>query len=1066
MKNLLALILIFFCTLTLPAQELLRYPALSPDGTQLAFSYQGDIWTVAANGGDARRLTIHESYASNPKWSPDGQKILFEANRYGNNDLFVISANGADLKQLTYYSGNDDSGSWGANGAVLFSTRRGFAQVERESEIYQLDQNTATPYRALDALGYMPSMSPDGRYIAFTRGSCRIAREAYTGPANKDLWLYDRQTKTYNQITTHTGQDIYPDWGNNNTLYFLSARSGRYNLHKLTIENGKAKGAPEALTSYKDEGIRYFDVSHNGETAVLEKGNQILRLDLKSGSRPAAVKIGVTKDYRFDPVEQKNYSQDASEFALSPDGKLIAFSVRGEIFVYPSDKDKKRARRLTNHPGRDYDLGWLNDTTLLFRSDRNGNYDIFAVSSADTSEVSLYKTLKLKVEALTNTPQEENGLLISPKKDKVAFRRDRGQLVVADIASDGTISNEKILHNSWSTPSDLSWSPDGKWLAYALDDLNFNQEVYIHAADNSQKPVNVSLHPRSDNRPVWSADGSKLGFLSERNNGDWDVWFVWLSKEDWEKTKRDWEEDEDKEEKKGKSSKKDTSEMVMQIDFEDIHERLQQITHLPGNEGNLAISPDGETFYFSTNGGGRQGGAGKRAFMKVKWDGTEDKELLSNKALRSLEWDNKGKSLYLLDTRGAISNMNAESGKSESIGFQAKLDIDHIAERRQVFDEAWRALNLGFYDPGFHGQNFSALRQKYEAMALSASTSQDFRDIFNEMLGQLNASHMGMYGSNPEQTQRNSTGMLGLEVVPDVRGVKITAIITDTPADRKSSQLEVGEIIQSVNQEAITANTNFYRLFEGTTNERTLLSVIGKDGTSREVVIRPTGSINQEVYEAWVDERKRLTDQYSNGQLGYIHIRGMNWSSFERFERELAASGQGKKGIVIDVRFNGGGWTTDMLLTILNVRQHSYTIPRGAARNLDKEHQSFNQYYPYGERLPFSALIVPSVTLCNENSYSNAEIFSHAYKQLGHGTLVGQPTFGAVISTGGQGLVDGSFVRMPYRAWYVKATGENMEHGPAVPDILVENAPDSKAKGEDPQLKKAVEVLLGQVGKE
>jgi C-terminal processing protease CtpA/Prc len=217
------------------------------------------------------------------------------------------------------------------------------------------------------------------------------------------------------------------------------------------------------------------------------------------------------------------------------------------------------------------------------------------------------------------------------------------------------------------------------------------------------------------------------------------------------------------------------------------------------------------------------------------------------------------------------------------------------------------------------------------------------------------------------------------------------------------------------------------------------------------------------LYEDWVKERKALTEKYSNGQLGYIHIQGMNWPSFERFQRELTASGLGKKGIVIDVRFNGGGWTTDMLMAVLNVKQHSYTVPRGAADNLEKENKSFKEHYPYGERLPFPALTKPSIALCNQNSYSNAEIFSHAYKALDLGTLVGQPTFGAVISTGGYGLMDGSYIRMPFRAWYVKESGLNMEHGPAIPDILVENAPDSKAKGEDEQLKRAVDELLKQI---
>lgn len=335
--------------------------------------------------------------------------------------------------------------------------------------------------------------------------------------------------------------------------------------------------------------------------------------------------------------------------------------------------------------------------------------------------------------------------------------------------------------------------------------------------------------------------------------------------------------------------------------------------------------------------------------------------------------------------------------------------------------------------------------------------------MFNDMLGQLNASHMGMYGSDPEETQRDRSGLLGIEVMPSDNGLQVKRVVPGTPADRTDSKIEEGSVILAVNGTSLTSTTNLYELLEGQANERVLLNLRTPAGEETELTIRPTSSIRGELYENWVQTRKDLTEKYSNGRLGYIHIQGMNWPSFERFERELTASGLGKEGVVIDVRFNGGGWTTDMLMTVLNVRQHSYTIPRGAASDLDKENKKFTEHYPFGERLPLSSWTRPSVALCNHTSYSNAEIFSHAYKTLDIGTLVGEPTFGAVISTGSHSLKDGSRVRMPYRAWYVKATGENMEHGPAVPDVIVMNEPDSKAKGEDPQLKKAVEVLIQQL---
>jgi C-terminal processing protease CtpA/Prc len=395
------------------------------------------------------------------------------------------------------------------------------------------------------------------------------------------------------------------------------------------------------------------------------------------------------------------------------------------------------------------------------------------------------------------------------------------------------------------------------------------------------------------------------------------------------------------------------------------------------------------------------------------------------------------------------------------------VKIDYEQELAQIFDDAWRALDAGFYDPDFHGKDWDELREKYRPIALKASTKEDFQYIFNLMLGQLNASHMGLFrGENPKQTQKQTTGLLGIEGKHTKQGFEVTSVLPNSPADKIESKLNVGDVITAVNQQTISkqgrndSGVNFFATLTNQANSPVLLNVKSGDA-NKELVIWPTTSLSSERYDAWVEERRRLTEKYSGGRLGYLHIRGMNWTSFERFERELMAAGYGKDGIVIDVRYNGGGWTTDYLMAVLNVKQHAYTIPRGAAKDLSKEHQNFKDTYPYSERLPLSAWTKPSIAMSNENSYSNAEIFSHAYKALGIGKLVGRPTFGAVISTGGYRLVDGSLVRMPFRGWWVKESGENMDFTPAKPDIEVFNPPAYKAKGIDPQLQKAVEVLLG-----
>jgi tricorn protease len=656
---------------------------------------------------------------------------------------------------------------------------------------------------------------------------------------------------------------------------------------------------------------------------------------------------------------------------------------------------------------------------------------------------------------------------------KIAFIRGgnfgKMSFVAADIDKNGTISNEKILQNGWSKPEGIRWSPDSKWLAYSMEDLTFNSEIYIQKADGSAKEVNISMHPRADYSPVWSPDGSKLGFISARNNSNNDIWFVWLKKEDYQKTKQDWEEDDEEkpeepkeETKKGKSKDKNKSkkedEKPIQIDLDLIHERLVQLTDLSGNEGNIAISKDGKTFYFSSVVPGSKGSD----LFKVNWDKTEMKEVTKGgQSPRNVKLDTEGKYLYM-NSKGKLARISASGTELENLPIQAKMTILFKEELDQVFEEAWRALRDGFYDPEYHGQNWDALKEKYKPYCMAASTKTDFMYMYNNMLGQLNASHMGLYGRDREKTQSEQTGLLGIEIKPVAEGVEVIRIVPDSPADKLSSKLNEGDVILAVNGEKVTPKISFWSLLNNAVDTKVLLNVKNKQGAQREVAIRPTGSLRTELYDEWVKDRRKLVDTYSNGRLGYLHIRGMDMPSFERFERELTAAGHGKDAIVIDVRFNGGGWTTDYLMAILNVKQHAYTIPRGATSTL-KDHLKYRNYYPFAERLPFFAWNKPSIALCNSNSYSNAEIFSHAYKNLGIGTLVGKPTFGAVISTSGVGLVDGSFVRMPYRGWFAKATDKNMDKVPAIPDIDLDNSPDCKAKGVDEQLKRACEELLRQL---
>jgi tricorn protease len=1036
-----------------------RHPAPSPDGATIALSWQGDLWLVPSTGGAARRLTAHPANERFPVWSRDGRLIAFASDRHGSLDVFVMPADGsAGPRRLTHTSVTDIPVDFTPDGsAVLFESRRAEG-VRRIPSLYTVPVEGGTPALAQSACGRSARYSPDGETLVFVRGGTPEWRRGYRGSGNRDLWT--ASGGAFHRITDFDGDDDFPSWVADDRLCLLSARSGRKNVFLLSLGTGEAS----QITFHDGSDVRRPRAAGDGSIIAYEFEDGIWTVTPAKGAEPRRLVIDVAPDLIHNPVDWRSDSKSAEDLTISADGTLAAFVVHGDIFVteITSKEDQEVAApatvRVTATPEREQDPEFSPDgRSLVYASARQGSLDLYrtAPTNEDTPWVDTFDFVAVR---LTDDAGDERSPRFSPDGTRLAFVANRGDLVVAD--ADGR--NRRTLVEHWDPP-DFRWSPDGRWLAYSIEDMNANAEVWIVSADGGS-PYNVSRHPDYDVAPRFSPDGRRLVWLSRRHADTFDVWGVWLARADDERSPNDWlklwksQEGAPAPPGDGGAAEKDEAEAAsaseqptVTIDFDRLWERGHAITSLLGDEGPALVSPDGRTVVFTAE------HQAERDLYKVRWDGEEVERLTTGDEDPSdVQFDKAGTTLFYLDGKGVIRRVGLDGTAGDSVPFVARYDVVHSELRRVVFDDAWQALDHHFYDPSFHGVDWAAVHDAYRPWALAASTDEDFADVVNMMFGELNASHLG-YIDLSDSEDGEATGFLGAFFDPAAGGpgLQVREVLPDSPADRLDVQLTPGDRVVAINGEELTRTADVDALLVGTVGQRTLLRIRSANDAERTAVVVPIsyGELRELRYREWVRERRRLVDQWSGGRLGYIHIQGMDMPSFEEFERSLFAAADGREGLLIDVRFNGGGSTTDYLMAVLMVQRHAYTVPRGA--------DPTQRAYPTAERLPLAAWTRPAVTLCNEESYSNAEIFPYAFSTLGRGKVVGVPTFGAVISTGATTMLNGAIVRLPMRGWYVAPTGQNMENNGMVPDVIVEQPPEEDLSAvDDSQLRRAVDVLL------
>jgi tricorn protease len=1029
-RNILTLVLVCTFASLATSQEPIRFartPDISPDGKLITFSYLGDIWTVEAIGGVARPVTLHEAHDVNPCFSPDGRWIAFSSNRHGQYDVFVVPTVGGKAKRLTFDSAQDLVSGWSKDGkSILFSSSRSNsypAAIEHYQISKEGGQEKKLPYKEAKEV----AISPNGTTVAFVRGPGTWYRKGYRGSSNDDIWLSSVDGATVRRLTEFNGQDSAPMWSSDaKKLFYVSETAGTANIvaQELSTSTGlpTAVGAAKPLTQHKEDSVRRARINSSGDWIVYECGGDLWICSTKDGvSRKLAIEVHADDKSNTDRVV--TFNKDISEYTLSPDENTIAFVVHGEIFTMPTRGGK--ANRITDTSAVEHSVIFSPDNKkLLFVSDRSGYEELYLLESDDPDYSDLSKASKYKTKALTNSPEAEFGASFNNNGSLIAFIRS-GKLYT--MKTDGT--DVKPLVDQPQV-FDYEWSPDGKWLAYSRSDGSFASEIYIIPSDGSKPAVNVSRYATYNAGITWGSN--KLAFLSQRR-GSMGMHVLSLQKP-------------------GGSSSSSTSD----IDWDDIHLRVERPSSLAAAEG--AISKNGRSIAFRSTGNGDD-------LWVAATDGSNIQRVTQgNLSPRQIRWT-KGGTVYFLDGTGSIRSTmpgvsSFTSGSREganapsSINFTAKMTIGRDEEFQEMFDQSWRFLSDSFYDSKHHGNDWKQTREKYRALVKHVAMKEDLFNLVSLMLGELNASHLGISGTI--RTPEEQTADLGLIFDESYTGpgLKVAEIIKRGPSDRRGVGLKPGDVILAIDRTELSDKTNLSQLLNSKTSENVTLEVVANPAETknrRKIELQPTSrdKVGQLLYDRWIEKNAAEVAKLSGGRIGYIHISGMDEQGLEQFVRSLYSDNFDKDAIVIDVRYNGGGFTHDQVLNYLGAKEHTFFRQRDGGeglvmRNYDRKWTK------------------PSTVLINNRSFSDAEIFPSAYRSLGLGKVIGQATGGMVIGTTSTRLIDGSQFRLPRTGVYT-VKGINMEKEGVAPDIAVDVTPEDLAKGVDPQLSKAVDVLKVEV---
>ncbi len=1036
-----SLALVSAALLSTPAangQEPIRFartPDVSPDGKLVAFSYLGDVWVVETIGGIARPVTMHQAHDLYPIFSPDGKTLAFSSNRNGGYDVYTVPVHGGRPKRLTFDSAADLVNGWAPDGkSVLFTTTRS-TDYPFNQELYSVPADGGRVRPVGGGEGREGAYSPKADQIAYVRGSGSWYRKGYRGSSNDDVWVCNADGTGNRRLSDFNGQDNSPMWGaDGQFIYYVSECHG--NPANVVRQDAKGSGKPQLVTFHKDDSVRRARVSGNGEWIVYECGADLWLACTREGYPPRKLAVEVHADDKVNPERTLTFTQGATEYALTADERHVAFAVHGDLFVQPLGANAK-AVRLTDSPANDHGIAWSPDAKkLIFISDQKGHEDLYLIE-AEPADKKIPEATSFKIKQITDTRDDEAGVSFAPDGKRVAFVR-AGKLWTMN--PDGT--DQKAVVGDVQV-IDYEWSPDSKWFALSRLDGSLASELFLVPAAGGEAK-NVTRHATSNLGVTWSGDGKKLAFVSERR-GMPTMHVMSLQKPA----------------VTGAPASSD-------FDWEDVHLRVEQSAPIPATEG--ALSSDGTKVAFRSLGSSNGddlwvANASGGQLTRVTTGGMRPSQIQWSKRVSDLVYFRDGTGVLRMARTGGTDLASlfsrpaggtsgaAPAGGPVAVPIKVRMTVRTEEEYTEMFDQTWRYLAEHFYDSKFHGLDWYAMKNKYRPLVKHVALKEDLYSLLYLMMGELNASHLGVSGLAPPPGETTADLGLLFDAAYAGPGLKVSEVLKRGPADKRGMALKTNDVIVAVDGAEVDDKFNLSRALNGKADETVVVQAVPagadpKDPKARKrVELSAVGrdKVTPLMYDRWVERNARRVSELSKGKLGYIHIPSMDEAGLDRFVRSLYSDNFDKDAIVLDVRFNGGGFTHDQVLNYLGGKEH--TVFRQRHGGEGPVLRSYDRKWTK-----------PLVLLVNNRSYSDAEIFPSAFKTLGLGKVVGQPTGGFVIGTSGIRLIDGSLLRIP-RIGVFTTKGVNMEKEGVTPDVLVEPHPDQIARGLDPQLEKAVEVL-------